>query len=578
MSLADRMLAKVGKTREDFSKQSNLGKSFRAQGVVESAELKRVLALPRRRWQDITAEFADALTDEYKTQNGTMRLRAVQAAALAELHDMRGLVAPIRVGGGKTLVSFLAPTVLECDRPLLLIPAKLKNKTEREWKQMAEHWQLKPLKTQTYEQLGRASHAEWLHEYQPDFIFADEAHRISNRRAAVTRRVDRYLREYKDTVFVCASGTLTRKRLTDYWHLVLHALGPQTMPMPARWPDVNQWGEALDILPDDLQRLKPGALVQLCNDEEKIATRFGEAAELEAIRAAYNRRFVETCGVISTEDKLLSCSLSIVEKKIRTPSVLPHLQKMRVTWETPDGHPFSEAVDLWRHARELACGFFYKWDPPAPDEWMDARREWSRYVRSVLKHSRTYDSELQVARAVASGALPDGEGALRDWQNIRDTFKPNNVPVWVSDDVLCAARDWLQRQGGIVWVEHTAFGEALSDLSGVPYFGKASKLQIEDQKGKPVIASIRANAEGRNMQAWSKSLVVSCPPNGTTWEQMLGRTHRDGQEADEVTYEVMLGCEEAREGFRKAIKDAQYIQATLGQPQKLLYADIEIGE
>jgi hypothetical protein len=54
----------------------------------------------------------------------------------------------------------------------------------------------------------------------------------------------------------------------------------------------------------------------------------------------------------------------------------------------------------------------------------------------------------------------------------------------------------------------------------------------------------------------------------------LGRTHREGQEADEVSYDVMFACKEQMDGFLQALADARYLQDTLGSPQKLLYADL----
>jgi len=86
-----------------------------------------------------------------------------------------------------------------------------------------------------------------------------------------------------------------------------------------------------------------------------------------------------------------------------------------------------------------------------------------------------------------------------------------------------------------------------------------------------------ANSEGRNLQQWNKSLVISCQPSGKLFEQLLGRTHREGQEADEVSYEVMFACKEQMDGFYQALADARYLQDTLGSPQKLLYADLELS-
>ncbi len=115
-----------------------------AQEVPDSVELRRILALPKRDWRDYNG-LVEHYTRELKTPAGTMTLKPVQAAALHELVTQRGLFAPIRVGGGKTLVSMLAPLVVGAQRPLLLIPANLRTKTLRDFDTLAHHWRRPPL-------------------------------------------------------------------------------------------------------------------------------------------------------------------------------------------------------------------------------------------------------------------------------------------------------------------------------------------------------------------------------------------------------------------------------------------------
>src|SRR5262245_65169047 len=98
--------------------------------VRATAEVARILALPRR--DPSASEVTDELTGLLRTSRGTMRLRPVQALALHDLGVYGGAFCPIGVGEGKTLITLLAPYVLEAQRPLLLLPAALIEKTERE--------------------------------------------------------------------------------------------------------------------------------------------------------------------------------------------------------------------------------------------------------------------------------------------------------------------------------------------------------------------------------------------------------------------------------------------------------------
>ena len=575
-----KMLAKAQKTPADYAKNSKVGGLIRKNGVQKSDDLLRILCLPRRKWQDDDelTELVEKITDWLKTPTGTMKLRPVQAKSLEEMHDFKGLVAPIRVGGGKTLVSMIAPVVVGSKRPLLLVPAKLKGKTEREFIELRKHWLFSPyLKVLSYEVISRDGGWDLLETIAPDLIIADEAHRLKNRQAGVTRKVERWMKEHPDTLFCAMSGTITTRSLRDYAHLTKWALESMS-PMPHKYAELSDWCDALDEKVDPLKRLMPGALLGLCSDEELDIVAKDPNQATEITRKAFRRRLVETPGVVATKEKALGVSLSIQAHKLEPVQDWPDLvQKMRETYETPDGQPFTEAVELWRHCRELAVGMYYKWDPPAPADWLLARRNWGRFVREVLKGKRKgLDTEFQIAKACARNELACDD--YTPWVSIRDSFKPNSVPVWVHGETVKWCKKWMQENEGIVWVEHVAFGKKLSELSGIQYFGEGGTcngVPIEDASG-PIIASIASNHEGRNLQKWNRNLIVSAPPNGRMFEQLLGRTHREGQEADEVSVDILFVMREQWEGFNQAILDAQYIEFTTGQPQKLLYADRDL--
>ena len=87
-----------------------------------------------------------------------------------------------------------------------------------------------------------------------------------------------------------------------------------------------------------------------------------------------------------------------------------------------------------------------------------------------------------------------------------------------------------------------------------------------------MIASIRAHGTGVNLQAYNDSIILTPPSSGAVWEQLLGRMHRQGQEADQVTYTVYQHTEELIEALEKSIENASYIEKSMGQKQKLIYA------
>lgn len=534
-------------------------------GVARTSEAIRIALLPRRDWTTTADELADLLTEELKTPEGQMSLWPVQAAALAEIVDCKGLFAPIAVGKGKALVSLLAPVLLGAKRPLLIVPAQLREQTRLNViPEMSKHWKLHSNQVVIgYSEFSTASKADLLEKLSPDVIVLDEAHYLKNAAAARTRRFKRYISKNPETRVVALSGTMTRRSLRDYWALLLWTLG-KNAPLPRHWRELQDWADALDDGVDFDSRLAPGVL------GSSLFCEPGESA-----RDGFRRRLVQSPGVIATSDEELGTSLRIRELIAKPPiEVEAALARLRNTWETPNGDPIVEAVDLWRHARELALGFWYRWDPPPPKDWLAARKAWKRFVRDTITRSRKLDSELQVWNQcqVENELAPQ---VWQDWHEIKDSFEPNPIADWISDFALDAVTNWVDQVGeALIWVEHIAFGEALSKATTLPYFGAGSQAAVDllDARG-PLILSIAAHSEGKNLQRYSKNLVTSPPSSGKRWEQLLGRTHRPGQLADEVEVDIFLFAEEQKESLKKAMSEAVYIQETIGARQKLLYAD-----
>lgn len=543
--------------------------------VSSSEDLRRILSLPRRTFTDAEGEaLAAELTRLLRTPEGTMRLRPIQALALHDIGTVGGLFGPMRVGAGKTLISALAGFILNVARIVLLLPAALVEKTKSEFRELYKHWRIpQTIRIHSYEQISRVSGVDLLKIAGPCLIVADEAHKLKNKRAGVTRRVARYMRENPGTKFVAISGTVMKDSLRDFAHIVRWCLKDNS-PIPLEDGEIEEWSDALDEkLQNPLKRLDPGPLLKLASPED--VDRFGPT---RAARRGFQRRLVETPGVVATANETLACNLRIKALEYDVSDATEaNYEPLRKLWETPTGFALNEAVAVWRISRELALGLHYEWDPRAPEAWLQARKAWSKFVREILKRSRTLDTELQVANACDAGQLPDDE--LRAWRAVKDTFAPRPKAVWHDESALHACAAWLKGPPGIVWCEHTFFAEELSRRTGRPYFG----ANAEDRRGRVVrdarpadgsiIASVQSCGTGQNLQAWNRNLVTSPSSSAARWEQLLGRTHREGQESD-VTFDVMVGCFEHADGMRRALLGADAARDTLGQSQKLLTCDL----
>lgn len=553
---------------------------FHRKSVAQTQDFLRIKNLPVRTESDLD-ELARQMTEALRAPGGTMALRPLQALALYELMQTEGGFYPLGVGTGKTLICLLAPVVLGLKRAIGLLPAALLEKTERERAAYAKHFRVdRTMQFVSYEMLGRTNAANLLEVKRPDGLITDESHRLKNAKAACTRRVARWMKEHPETKFVAMSGTMSKKSLRDFAHLLRWSLGPEHAPVPMTEGELEEWANCLDERVQPLQRVKPGALVHLAP-----GVKGGD--ELSLARRCFQERLTKTPGVVcSLNGSQVDCALYIEGRLYDVNEATEaNFRKLRDTWETPDGWALSEAAEVWAKARELAIGMHYVWEPRPPEEWLNARRGWAKFVRDTLSRSRTLDSEKQVADACDSGDLPADE--YREWMRMKPTFVINQKAIWHDDTVLDICAKWLAKEKGICWVQHTFFGRELSRRTGIPYYGQsgldaqgnslvALAESIKEGKSKPVpvIASIASNGTGKNLQAWHKNLIASCPTGGDQMEQIIGRTHREGQDADEVEVEILLGCVEHVAAWEQVTAEAKMALDMFGAPQRVLFGDV----
>ena len=580
-----------------------------------SRDLARVSELPRRPRPVTTPEFIEQVSAKYRRvrteKDGpcvcqskfgrpcALSLLPTQAWALSEMANSDGLFGAISVGDGKTLLNLLSAfAVPGCKVAVPLVPADLRGQLlEIDWEYYGQHWILpnnpdarfitpgRPwLHVLSYNELSSPKNPTALEDRDPDLIICDEAHNLRNRNATRTKRfLGFFSREKKagNRVRLCCwSGTMTEKSLKDYAHLAALALG-EGVPVPLHWPTVEEWASAID--PNDMPS-PVGALHVFCAPGEHIHT-------------AFRRRVQDTRGVVaSTDESNCNASLRILERKVVVPkSVLDALYTLNSTWQRPDGEEISWAFDKARCARELACGFYYHWvwprnEPKAlRDEWLEKRAAWHKELREKLKFSKPFlDSPLLCAKAAIrffegyKGDLPVWNALTwQDWVEIRDKCKPESEAVWIDDFLARDAAEWASKNKGIVWYLHDAFGAKVAELSGAPLYGPgddASRGLLAETGRRSVVASIKSHHKGKNLQfAFSNQLVANSPSSGSVWEQLLGRTHRRGQTADEVLVHVYRHTPDIRDALETARLRTAYVQGTMGGALKLLKASYEFN-
>lgn len=546
--------------------------------VQHSAELIRILGIPRREWSpEQGEELATVFTEALKMPGGTMRLMPHQAIALAEIAQLGGVFLPLPVGAGKTLISLLAPVVLATARrtpiyrPLLVVPASLLEKTERDEAELRKHWKLPPYIAKiSYERLSRASSAAFLITSKPDMIIIDEGHKWKNVKASSSRKGLRYLHDHPEVPFVVLTGSPIGTSIKDTAHLMSRALG-HLSPLPRTYLDIEEWASAIDI--EARNPFDEGALRALALPDEEI-------------RSALQRRIVQTPGIVTMRGVTIDTPIKI-RSHVRDldDDQIEALTNLRKLGQTPDGELAEDSLAIARHASELALGFYSVWDPRPPSEWLARRRAWHSICRDVLdSNRREIDSAEQLTLHMSQH--PDhyleAFRAWRDWKEIEPEYTKKPVPKWFSNQAIEHTERWIRarerEQGGsIVWVGRPAFGLRLAAFAGIPYFGEmgldARGNSIEAATGH-VIASSDACGTGLNLQhAFSKNLWIHIPRSPQKAEQRIGRTHRLGQKAKQVEIDLSFGIIEDAIRFEASCMHAANAQAVMGQAQKLCLAD-----
>lgn len=605
-----------------------------SKGEVEwSPDFERIMKLPRRNKPELDA-IAKALTDLLKRPEGKQTLRDLQAWALYEAPHAGGLIASLAPGSGKTLISLLLPMVwpyvrqqdgtMRAPRCVLLIPADARVQFAADYKRYGEHWRLPNLaghdKFQaglpvlhvlTYSELQQPKNSALLEQLQPDLLTGDEISALRNFEAARTIRARRFFGRFYETSFCGMDGTILNDSVEDIWHLLAWALG-ENSPMPTDPAEVRRWARAIDQDFDDGYYM-PGVLMQFC-------------APGEQVRQGFRRRFVDTLGVVTSEDQQLGIPLIF---KQRMPPQMP-LQVMECLktlrrphqqggWRRPDGEELQDATQVAACARQLATGFYLRWKYPRGepveliDEWFEKRQAWNREIRAQLQMPLVHlDSEKLWRNAAtrwfdggcpgcARGPQePHGENCppsivashplwssytFEAWREIEDKVYHETEAVWLSEWLLDDVAAWAREAPGLIWVEHPEIGERLAQRTGLKYYGggdaAAEELDRLYGDGTPrsqtsIIVSVKATMRGRNLQSsfW-RNLIISFPASNSVVEQLAGRTYRPGQTNDRVEVHYYLHTPEFENALEHAQIRARRVWETMGNTQKLVYAQWE---
>jgi len=547
-------------------------------------DVERLRELPL--YEESTGEeYVDALTRRYaRTPHApTMTLRPIQALMLAQAVAGEGLVALAGCGSGKTLTTLLLPLVLDAKRPLLLIPASMRAQFASDQREYARHFHVADMTVLSYESLSAPKQVARLNELAPDLIVCDEAHHLRNLKSARVRRLERYLIE--SGAKLCAlSGTLVSRSLRDYAHVLNWGLGVWS-PLPRKNDIIEQFAQVIEehSFARDARAWVDASLPDGPTLEDRL-----------------HRRLRGSVGVVISGDQRVGASLVIERRRYQPPErlksaiaeLLSTQSVVSATQEILDERALDAVLssgELWTPAdsiysrvwSQLALGFVYVWDWGERDEdheWVSARRAWGSAMRYALERG-VADSEALIKQAVERGEYthPRVVGALADWEAVRHREPPATRAIWVDDSWVNDVATWARGATSppIIWVQFGAVAQKLAEITGYTVYGSGGdasrRLEADKSHARPCIMSISAHATGKNLQSWRNQIIAHPLSHPARWEQLLARTHRAGQSADEVRAVVYRHGVFART-FSRACRDARYIEETTGADQRLLYA------
>jgi hypothetical protein len=537
-------------------------------------EIARILAIPREDLADCAADYAREWTRRLRRTPAAPALRPMQGLMLETAHRStppRGIIGGVPVGEGKTLALQLVPRVTGMRAPLLMIDAQGRKSLALEREKWARFYDLPEIPVLPYSMLSQPNCWRVMDEIAPDGILADECHALGRLNAARTKRFVRYVVARPNTRFFGVTGTLSAGAIQDFAHLAEIALREGT-PLPIDPALLTAWGVVMNEKgkPDAacFRSLKPLAL---------WAGISPETTKREPYQRALNVRLRTTPGFIFGTGKSTPAKLVIAAWRpslgAPTKEALGRLSK---TWERPNGEELADTLEFHATSRQLALGFYYSqvWRGEPDTEWIEARKRWNSEVRQEIAYRSApgYDSIATITKTLlATGRPAKLLDALLAWQAVRERKGPDSVGHWLDMGQIVQAialANTLQNQGRnvLIWYRHNFIAAGLESL-GVPIY--------RGNLPKPPLAAVSVARYNRiwNLQAFDASVILEPVASGDIFEQLLGRTHRNGQTSPTVEAHVNLGSWPANTAFRAAVNKAHTMRNTLNLPHRLLTAD-----
>jgi hypothetical protein len=431
------------------------------------------------------------------------------------------------------------------------------------------------------------------------------------------------------------SGTMTRKSLHDYAHLARWALGTDS-PIPLDKTILTDWAIVLDSQADakntNAGELSPLVTwAQRRFPREQVT--FDRSGFRKAFNLRLNSApGVAASGDadLGTSIYMDPQYLEVPDNYPGWPELQGLIDTVKEEWLTPNGDEIDHAIHTFKWLYELSMGGYYQLTWPTcadvalrrqiaeleaqrmlelAQDHHEAHQDYNRELRPFLLehhldgldtpflvgshfHQHMAHGErlmlperlytLWATMKVAEEAAGGKDRVERDQTFIRVCdFKLVHGAKLAEQRLAEGHKQKLKYPGNISWLYHKAFAKWAFDLyrqrgldplhcPAGPEFNK--RILSHKNWNRAIIASLSAHGEGKNLQGMRYAQTIQWPRSALAAEQHLGRIHRVGQEADEVTFPILFMTEFDELCFAACLNDALYLQQTLGQQQKIVTA------
>lgn len=436
----------------------------------------------------------------------------------------------------------------------------------------------------------------------------------------------------KGVEMVALSGTMTKRSVKDYAHLAKRCLKERS-PAPIKDLAIMSFAQAVDANVSgtglsEMDTLRMDLIKQWAEDQgwDRVGGRTDDAirnmSAQDWVREAYQYRLRTAPGVISTGSTGVDASLIIAwsepprQRTDEGEALAKYMRQAAVDMKTPDGDTIDFSMHSFKWLWELTAGFYNSLIWPGLEDIQQERarkgtpisvaeaaallrgaehqhallQDYHKQLRSFLDraHIPGCDTPMLVGQELTR-RLAGKEPKFTLPRELIETYRAQKAatyddlperrsrPIRICDYKVRATVEWAKAhkdEGGLMWYHHPALGnwchEHLVEAGIEHTFAPAGKNEEAFKPGL-VLASY-AHGTGKNLQHQRHNLMIEIRREAAIMEQTLGRTHRSGQKADDVRVDVFVANGFDLTLFNAVLHDADYIQATMGQPQRLCFA------